>query len=172
MTRFLPIAALTLTLAACEPAEAPAEAELTTTAEVDAVAGPAAVSPAASAEVGPFNLNTATSEEFATIPGVGDRMVHEFEEYRPYTSIQQFRREIGKYVDEEQVAAYEPYVFVPVDPDASDEATLAQLPGVGAEEAAALVAGRPYGSAEAFLTAYAEAVPAGDADAARVYLGQ
>ena len=45
-----------------------------------------------------LNLNTATREQFLTIPGVGDRMVREFEEYRPYASIQQFRREIGKYV--------------------------------------------------------------------------
>lgn len=37
-------------------------------------------------------------------------MVRKFEEYRPYVSIQQFRREIGKYVDEAMVAAYEQYV--------------------------------------------------------------
>ena len=46
----------------------------------------------------PFNLNTTAEADFKMIPGVGDRMAHEFEEYRPYTSIQQFRREIGKYV--------------------------------------------------------------------------
>jgi hypothetical protein len=45
-----------------------------------------------------------------TIPGMTARMVHEFEEYRPYTSLQQFRREIGKYVDENEVARLESYV--------------------------------------------------------------
>ena len=30
------------------------------------------------------------------IPGAGDRMTREFEEYRPYTSIGQFRGEIGE----------------------------------------------------------------------------
>ena len=42
-----------------------------------------------------------------TIPDFGNRMVREFFEYQPYVSIQQFRREIGKYVDDEQVASYE-----------------------------------------------------------------
>ncbi|MGE5925900.1 MAG: hypothetical protein ACM357_00985, partial [Gemmatimonadota bacterium] len=42
----------------------------------------------------PIALNSATPEEIELIPGVGPRMRHEFEEYRPYTSIEQFRREI------------------------------------------------------------------------------
>jgi len=59
----------------------------------------------------------------------GNRMVREFLEYRPYISIQQFRREIGKYVEEAQVAEYEQYVYVPVNVNESDAATLQQLPG-------------------------------------------
>jgi hypothetical protein len=39
-------------------------------------------------------------------------MLHEFKEYRPYTSIEQFRREIGKYVDEGEVARLEGYVTI------------------------------------------------------------
>ena len=60
----------------------------------------------------PLDLNTASSEDFLTIPGVGNRMVHEFEEYRPYTNMAQFRREIGKYVDEKEVARLERYVVI------------------------------------------------------------
>ena len=63
----------------------------------------------------PFNLNTTEEKDFKMIPGVGDKMAHEFEEYRPYISISQFKREIGKYVDEEEVARYLDYVFVPVE---------------------------------------------------------
>ena len=37
-------------------------------------------------------------------------MAHEFEEYRPYTDLDQFRQEIGKYVDENEVARLERYV--------------------------------------------------------------
>lgn len=60
-----------------------------------------------------IDLNSATAAEIELIPGVGERMRHEFEEYRPYTSMEQFRREIGKYVDDEEVARLERYVMIP-----------------------------------------------------------
>ena len=58
----------------------------------------------------PINLNDAKRSDILLIPGVGGRMAHEFEEYRPYSSIEQFRQEIGKYVDEAEVARLEQYV--------------------------------------------------------------
>jgi DNA uptake protein ComE-like DNA-binding protein len=58
----------------------------------------------------PINLNDAIRSDILLIPGVGGRMAHEFEEYRPYANIEQFRREIGKYVDEKEVARLEQYV--------------------------------------------------------------
>jgi len=60
----------------------------------------------------PININTATDAEILAIPGMGPRMLREFKEYRPYTSIEQFRREIGKYVDKNEVARLERYVTV------------------------------------------------------------
>ena len=60
----------------------------------------------------PIDLNTASGEEIMLIPGVGERMQHEFEEYRPYRAIEEFRREIGKYVDETEVARLERYVEI------------------------------------------------------------
>ena len=60
----------------------------------------------------PIDLNKASAAEIMLIPGVGPRMRHEFEEYRPYTSIEQFRREIGKYVDKDEVARLERYVRI------------------------------------------------------------
>ena len=60
----------------------------------------------------PLDLNTASGEEILLIPGVGRRMRHEFEEYRPYRSMDQFRREIGKYVDKDEVARLERYVMI------------------------------------------------------------
>ena len=59
-----------------------------------------------------IDLNTATDAEILSIPGVGQRMLHEFKEYRPYTSMDQFRREIGKYVDKTEVARLEQYVTI------------------------------------------------------------
>lgn len=61
----------------------------------------------------PMSLNKASAQDFMTIPGMTNRMVHEFEEYRPYTGIEQFRREIGKYVDQKEVARLESYVTLP-----------------------------------------------------------
>ncbi len=60
----------------------------------------------------PIDLNNASDEEILLIPGIGNRMLHEFKEYRPYTSIEQFRREIGKYVDDAEVARLEKYVSI------------------------------------------------------------
>ena len=60
----------------------------------------------------PLDLNTAKGEEILLIPGVGEKMKHEFEEYRPYRAIEQFRREMGKYVDKAEVARLERYVVI------------------------------------------------------------
>jgi DNA uptake protein ComE-like DNA-binding protein len=60
----------------------------------------------------PIDLNTATDAEILLIPGIGNRMLHEFKEYRPYTSMDQFRREIGKYVDQTEVARLESFVTI------------------------------------------------------------
>ena len=60
----------------------------------------------------PIDLNTASNADILTIPGLGNRMLHEFKEYRPYKAIDQFRREIGKYVDKREVARLERYVTI------------------------------------------------------------
>jgi DNA uptake protein ComE-like DNA-binding protein len=60
----------------------------------------------------PVNLNSGTDAEILLIPGIGNRMLREFKEYRPYTAIEQFRREIGKYVTKEEVARLERYVVI------------------------------------------------------------
>jgi DNA uptake protein ComE-like DNA-binding protein len=106
-----------------------------------------------------YNLNAASTKQFMSIPGAGERMTREFEEYHPYTSIGQFRGEIGKYVSPEEVAAFEAYVFVPVDPNQADTDSMQQLPAVTADVAEALIAGRPYGSLRAFLTALGQHAP-------------
>jgi len=119
-----------------------------------------------------LNLNTVTGDELlATIPGFGNRMVREFQEYRPYISIQQFRQEIGKYVDDAQVAEYEKYVYVPIAINDSDSATLQQIPGLDAAEAETLIAGRPYASTDAFLTQLSTFVSADELETAKSYLG-
>ena len=108
-----------------------------------------------------LDLNTLTEAQLmSTIPNFSSRMVREFFEYRPYVSIQQFRREIGKYVDDAQVAQYEQYVFVPIDPNTADADTLKQIPGVDDALATSLTAGRPYASNKAFLDALSKSLDA------------
>lgn len=58
----------------------------------------------------PVNLNSASKDELQLIPGMTPKMEHEFEEYRPYADMGQFDREIGKYVDEAEVARFRNYV--------------------------------------------------------------
>ena len=60
----------------------------------------------------PLDLNGAAEEDFLLIPGVGPRMAHEFEEYRPYDAIERWRREMAKYVDEDEIARMERYVTI------------------------------------------------------------
>ena len=92
----------------------------------------------------PLNLNTANESDFKMIPGVGDKMAHEFVEYRPYSSIEEFKREIGKYVDDSEVFRYLNYVFVPVELNTSKESDIKNLPGVGDKMAHEFVEYRPY----------------------------
>lgn len=125
-----------------------------------------------SAGAAKVNLNTASADDFlATVPGLGNRMVREFMEYRPYLSIRQFRQEIGKYVDDTQVAEYEKYVYVPIAINDSDAETLQQIPGLSPEEAESLIAARPFESADAFLTRLSEYISADELEIARMYLG-
>ncbi len=119
-----------------------------------------------------INLNTATRDELLAIPNMSSRMVREFQEYRPYVSIVQFRRELGKYVDAAQVAAYEQYVYVPVQINDSDAETLKQIPGVDDAIAAALIAARPFASNEAFLTVLGSFLSPDDAALAAYYLAE
>jgi len=60
----------------------------------------------------PLDLNKATDAEMMLIPGVGPEMAHEFDEYRPYTDMARFRREIAKYRPDTTVARFERYVQI------------------------------------------------------------
>ena len=98
----------------------------------------------------PINLNTASEAEILLVPGVGKRMAHEFEEYRPYRAIAQWRREMGKYVDDTEVARMEQYVFVPIDLNTATREEILAVPGVGRRMAREFQEYRPYVSMEQF----------------------
>jgi DNA uptake protein ComE-like DNA-binding protein len=97
-----------------------------------------------------INLNTASRAEIMLIPGMTSRMAHEFEEYRPYTSLEQFRREIGKYVDTNEVARLEQYVFVPLKLNSASADALMTIPGMTSRMVHEFEEYRPYTSMEQF----------------------
>ena len=97
-----------------------------------------------------LNLNTASREEILLIPGVGARMLREFLEYRPYKALAQFRREIGKYVDEKEEARLEQYVFVPIDLNGASDEDILTIPGVGNRMLREFKEYRPYENIEKF----------------------
>jgi len=97
-----------------------------------------------------LNLNTASKEEILLIPGVGEKMLHEFEEYRPYRGLAQFRREIGKYVDTKELDRLEGYVFVPIDLNTATDEAILSIPGIGPKMLHEFKEYRPYKSIEQF----------------------
>jgi DNA uptake protein ComE-like DNA-binding protein len=162
-----PAAAGQATPAAAGQATPAAASQPTPTAASQA----APTTPAAQAAAAKLNLNTASSDELlAGVPGAGSRMVREFLEYRPYASILQFRQELGKYISAEQIAAYEQYLYVPIAVNTADAATLQQIPGLDAAEAAALIAARPYAANADFLAKLAGYVSETELAAASSYL--
>jgi DNA uptake protein ComE-like DNA-binding protein len=117
LTTFLSLSAV-LAIAACssdanKTADTTAAVTDTATASVaTASTTTATTADTSAAAIVPININTATDAEILRIPGVGQRMLREFKEYRPWTSIEQFRREIGKYVDKAEVARLEKYIVI------------------------------------------------------------
>jgi len=92
----------------------------------------------------PINLNTASRKEVLLVPGVGRRMAHEFEEYRPYKALAQFRKEIGKYVNDKELARLEQYVFVPINLNSASDEDILSIPGVGKRMLHEFKEYRPY----------------------------
>jgi DNA uptake protein ComE-like DNA-binding protein len=115
----LSLSAVVAFVACTAKSEKPADTGMAVGDTAMAPAASASTTPSASsstsasgAAIVPININTATDAQILAIPGVGPRMLHEFKEYRPWTSIAQFRREIGKYVDKAEVARLEQYIVI------------------------------------------------------------
>jgi DNA uptake protein ComE-like DNA-binding protein len=60
----------------------------------------------------PLDLNTASDEQFLTIPDMARRMLIEFKEYRPWKTKEQFDKEIGKYVGPKETARLWRYMVI------------------------------------------------------------
>jgi hypothetical protein len=97
------------------------------------------------------NLNLAPRAEILLIPRAGNRMAREFDEYKPYTGgYAQFRREIGKYVNEQEVAHLEQYTFIPIDLNTASDSAILSIPGSGPRVLREFKEYRPYPNIEKF----------------------
>jgi DNA uptake protein ComE-like DNA-binding protein len=96
------------------------------------------------------NLNTATADEIMLIPGAGKRMAHEFEEYRPWRNYAHFQKEIGKYVNQDEVARLGQYTFIPININTATDADIQTIPGMGARMLHEFKEYRPWKSLEHF----------------------
>jgi len=98
-----------------------------------------------------INLNTATPAEILLVPGAGKRMVHEFDEYRPWKSYAQFSREIGKYVGADGAARLAQYTFIPVRLNTASDADILSIPGAGPRMVHEFKEYRPWKTKAQFL---------------------
>ena len=97
------------------------------------------------------NLNLSPREEIMLIPRAGRRMAREFDEYKPYNGgYAQFRREIGKYVNEQEVAHLEQYTFIPIDLNTASDSAILSIPGSGPRVLREFKEYRPYPNIEKF----------------------
>jgi predicted DNA-binding helix-hairpin-helix protein len=97
------------------------------------------------------NLNVSPRDEILLIPRAGPRMAREFDEYKPYNGgYAQFRREIGKYVNEQEVAHLEQYTFIPIELNTASDSAILSIPGAGPRVLREFKEYRPYASIEQF----------------------
>jgi DNA uptake protein ComE-like DNA-binding protein len=111
-----------------------------------------------------INLNTATPQEILLVPGAGKRMVHEFDEYRPWKSYAQFDKEIGKYVGADGAAKLAQYTFIPVRLNTASDADILTIPNAGPRMVREFKEYRPWKTKEQFIKEIGKYVGAKDAE--------
>jgi len=97
-----------------------------------------------------LNLNTATRDEILLVPGIAQKMAHEFDEYRPWKTWAQFDKEIGKYVGKEETDRLKQYVFIPVNLNTASDEDILSIPGAGQKMVHEFKEYRPWKTKEQF----------------------
>jgi len=97
-----------------------------------------------------LNLNTATRDEILLVPGIAQKMAHEFDEYRPWKTWAQFDKEIGKYVGKEETDRLKQYVFIPVSLNTATDEDIMSIPGAGQKMVHEFKEYRPWKTKEQF----------------------
>jgi len=117
-----------------------------------------------------LDLNTASDEEILSVPGIGNCMLREFKEYRPYKALAQFKREMGKYVKPEEVDRMAGYVFVPMDLNTASDEDLLTIPGLGNRMLREFKEYRPYKAVEQFRREMGKYVKPGEVSRLERYI--
>ena len=114
-----------------------------------------------------INLNTATGPEILLIPRVAKRMTREFEEYRPWKTMAQFDKEIGKYVGPDETNRLKRYVFIPIDLNTATDEQILSIPGIAKRMVVEFKEYRPWKTREQFMKEIGKYV--GEKEAARLW---
>ena len=111
-----------------------------------------------------LNLNTATRDEILLVPGIAQKMAHEFDEYRPWKTWAQFDKEIGKYVGKEETDRLKQYVFIPVNLNTASDEDILSIPGAGQKMVHEFKEYRPWKTKEQFIKEIGKYVGAKEAE--------
>ena len=114
-----------------------------------------------------LNLNTATGPEVLLIPRIAKRMAHEFEEYRPWKTMAQFDKEIGKYVGADETNRLKRYVFIPINLNTATDEQILSIPGIAKRMVGEFKEYRPWKTREQFMKEIGKYV--GEKEAARLW---
>jgi DNA uptake protein ComE-like DNA-binding protein len=98
----------------------------------------------------PLNLNTATSPEILLVPKIARRMTIEFAEYRPWKTMAQFDKEIGKYVGQPETDRLKQYVFIPLDLNTATDEQFLTIPNMARRMLVEFKEYRPWKTREQF----------------------
>lgn len=98
----------------------------------------------------PLNLNSASREEILLIPGMGARMLRQFQENRPYRGLTTFRAEIGRGIAENELARLEQYVYTPMDLNSASDEDILGIPGVSPKLLKEIKEHRPFKNLQDF----------------------
>lgn len=98
----------------------------------------------------PLNLNTTTNEEILLVPKIARRMTIEFAEYRPWKTVDQFDRQIGKYVGQAETDRLKQYVFIPLKLNTATDEQFLTIPNMAQRMLIEFKEYRPWKTKEQF----------------------
>jgi competence protein ComEA len=139
-----PVAKPAMPAPAAPAATAPAPAKPAATAPA-AAAKPAVAAPAAATAPKLVNLNSATADQLDTIPNIGEKRSEAIIKGRPYVATQDLVTK--KVLTQGIFDKIKDKVTVKVNLNTASAEDLDTLPGIGDKRSAAIMAGRPYKSA-------------------------